>query len=104
MTDQNNLSLRGMRAAQQNNQRYSDTKHPWHIPYLKTCIIKDCREQPYYDGSIYYTCCVACLQQTQLGPFYKKNSKILPKVPKPPTQLIVTASNTPSEIDSKDLF
>lgn len=77
--DSSNLSLRGTKAAQQNNIQHRERPHPWDQRYLKTCIISDCREPTYYDGMIYYTCCVACLKKTQLGPFHKGNSRLRKK-------------------------
>ena len=75
--DSSNLSLRGTKGAQQNKISHRDRVHPWHLPYLKTCIISDCRTKPYYDGSTYFTCCLSCLQEKELGPFYKnKNPRL----------------------------
>ena len=60
-----------------NDIRFRDVIHPWHLPYLNTCIIKDCRTKPYYDGSTYFTCCLSCLRELELGPFYKnKNPRL----------------------------
>ena len=56
-------------AAMANDTTRKSRKHPWHLPYLKTCIIKDCRTKPYYDGSTYFTCCLSCLREKELGPF-----------------------------------
>ena len=65
------------KAAQQNKISHRDRVHPWHLPYLKTCIITDCRTKPYYDGSTYFTCCLSCLREKELGPFYKnKNPRL----------------------------
>ena len=36
-------SGKSTQAAQQNKISHRDRKHPWHLPYLKTCIIKNCR-------------------------------------------------------------
>jgi hypothetical protein len=70
-------SGKSTQAAQQNKISHRDRKHPWHLPYLKTCIIKNCRTKPYYDGSTYFTCCLSCLREKELGPFYKtKNPRL----------------------------
>ena len=78
MSDDNSkLSLRGTGGAMKNDIRFRDVHHPWHLPYLKICIIKDCRTKPYYDGSTYFTCCLSCLRELELGPFYKnKNPRL----------------------------
>ena len=78
MSDDNSkLSLRGTGGAMKNDIRFRDVHHPWHVPYLKTCIIKDCRTKPYYDGSTYFTCCLSCLREKSLGPFYNnKNPRL----------------------------
>ena len=34
-------SNKSTKAAQQNKISHRDRKHPWHLPYLKTCIIKE---------------------------------------------------------------
>ncbi len=62
-------SGKSTQAAQQNKISHRDRKHPWHLPYLKTCIIKNCRSKPYYDGETYFTCCLSCLREKELGPF-----------------------------------
>ncbi len=70
-------SGKSTQAAQQNKISHRDRKHPWHLPYLKTCIIKNCRSKPYYDGETYFTCCLSCLREKELGPFYKnKNPRL----------------------------
>ena len=58
-------------AAMTNGTKRKSRKHPWHVPYLKTCIIKDCRSKPYNDGSTYFTCCLSCLREKELGPFFR---------------------------------
>mgnify|MGYP003676025939 CR=1 FL=1 len=60
--DDSRRSGKSTQAAQQNKISHRDRKHPWHLPYLKTCIIKNCRTKPYYDGSTYFTCCLSCLR------------------------------------------
>ena len=73
----NDNSLKGSGSARQNNIKHRDRKHPWHLPYLNTCIIQNCRTKPYYDGSTYFTCCLSCLREKELGPFYKnKNPRL----------------------------
>ena len=71
-------SDKSTKAAQQNKISHRDRKYPcWHLPYLKTCIIKNCRSKPYYDGETYFTCCLSCLREKELGPFYKnKNPRL----------------------------
>ena len=70
-------SGKSTQAAQQNKISHRDRKHPWHLPYLKTCIIKNCRSKPYYDWETYFTCCLSCLREKELGPFYKnKNPRL----------------------------
>ena len=65
------------KAVQQNKISHRDRVHPGNLPNLKTCIISDCRTKPYYDGSTYFTCCLSCLQEKELGPFYKnKNPRL----------------------------
>jgi len=78
MSDDNSkLSLRGTGGAMKNDIRFRDVHHPWHLPYINTCIIKDCRTKPYYDGSTYFTCCLSCLRELELGPFYNnKNPRL----------------------------
>ena len=70
-------SGKSTKATQQNKISHRDRKHPWHLPYLKTCIIKNCRTKPYYDGETYFTCCLSCLREKELGPFYNnKNPRV----------------------------
>ena len=61
-------------AAMTNGSSRKSRKHPWHVPYLKTCIIKDCRTKPYYDGSTHFTCCLSCLRELELGPFFRNSN------------------------------
>ena len=58
-------------AAMNNGTKRKSKRHPWHVPYLNTCIIKDCCTKPYYDGSTYFTCCLSCLRELELGPFFR---------------------------------
>ena len=112
--DTSNLSLRGTGAAQQNKISHRDRVHPWHLPYLNTCIIKDCRTKPYYDGSTYFTCCLSCLRERELGPFFRNPNPRLynqaeqtPELPKVATQDIepdVDADGVIIPLDSNDLF
>ena len=112
--DTSNLSLRGTGAAQQNKISHRDRVHPWHLPYLNTCIIKDCRTKPYYDGSTYFTCCLSCLRERELGPFFGNPNPRLyneaaqtPSLPKIATQDIepdVDADGVVIPLDSNDLF
>ena len=69
--DDQTSSGKSTTAAMTNGSSRKSRKHPWHVPYLKTCIIKDCRTKPYYDGSTYYTCCLSCLRERELGPFFR---------------------------------
>ena len=109
----NDNNLKGSGSARQNNIKHRDRAHPWHLPYLNTCIIKNCRTKPYYDGFTYFTCCLSCLREKELGPFYKnKNPRLInaeaqtPKLPRVSTTDVnpiinddgVTSSN------SDDLF
>ena len=108
------LSLRGTGGAMKNDIRFRDVHHPWHLPYLKICIIKDCRTKPYYDGSTYFTCCLSCLRERELGPFhYNPNPRLhnaeaqTPKLLKVATQAIepdVDADGVVIPLDSNDLF
>ena len=43
----------------------------WLKPYTKKCLM--CDDKVYHDGSAYWTLCLRHLQQTQLGPFRKRN-------------------------------
>lgn len=69
--DDQTSSGKSTTAAMTNGTTRKSRKHPWHVPYLKTCIIKDCRTKPYYDGSTYFTCCLSCLREKKLGPFFR---------------------------------
>ena len=109
-------------AAMTNGSSRKSRKHPWHVPYLKTCIIKDCRTKPYYDGSTYFTCCLSCLREKELGPFFRNPNPRLyneaaqtPSLPKVATQDIepdvelghkrpVDADGVIIPLDSNDLF
>ena len=109
-------------AAMTNGSSRKSRKHPWHVPYLKTCIIKDCRTKPYYDGSTYFTCCLSCLREKELGPFFGNPNPRLyneaaqtPSLPKVATQDIepdvelghkrpVDADGVIIPLDSNDLF
>ena len=109
-------------AAMTNGSSRKSRKHPWHVPYLKTCIIKDCRTKPYYDGSTYFTCCLSCLRELELGPFFRNPNPRLyneaaqtPSLPKIVTQDIepdvelghkrpVDADGVVIPLDSNDLF
>ena len=115
MSDDNSkLSMRGTGGAIKNDIRFRDVHHPWHLLYLNTCIIKDCRTKPYYDGSTYFTCCLSCLREKELGPFFGNPNPRLhnaegqtPKLPKVATQAIepdVEADGVVIPLDSNDLF
>ena len=101
-------------AAMTNGSSRKSRKHPWHLPYLKTCIITDCRTKPYYDGSTYFTCCLSCLREKELGPFFRNPNPRLyneaeqtPSLPKIVTQDIepdVDADGVIIPLDSNDLF
>ena len=41
--DDSRRSGKSTKAAQQNKISHHDRKYPWHLPYLKTCIIKNCQ-------------------------------------------------------------
>ena len=69
--DSSKLLLRGTGGAIRHNIQFHDVYHPWHLPYFNTCIIKNCKTKPSYDGSTYFTCCLSCLRDKELGPFYK---------------------------------
>ena len=70
----NSKAPQGLGSAQQNNVKHKERVHPHDQPYTKTCIIKNCRDKPYYDGMIHYSLCLSCLERTQLGPFYSTAS------------------------------
>ena len=105
----NDNKLKGSGAARHNNIKHRDKAHPWHLPYLSTCIIKDCRTKPYYDGSTYFTCCLSCLRERELGPFFRnpnprlfKEGAQTPALPK-----IATTDDTDGvviPVDSNDLW
>jgi hypothetical protein len=40
-------------------------------------INQNCRTKPYYDGCTYFTCCLLCLREKQLGPFYNNKNPML---------------------------
>ena len=73
-TMSNDNNLKGSGFARQNNIKHRDRAHPWHLSYLNTCIIQNCRTKPYYDGCKYFTCCFSCLREKELGPFYNNNN------------------------------
>ena len=111
--DDQTTSGKSTTAAMTNGSSRKSRKHPWHLPYLKTCIITDCRTKPYFDGSTHYTCCLSCLREKELGPFFncpnprlynaEEQMPVLPKVAKVATQDIEPdADETP--VNSNDLF
>ena len=100
-------SGKSTQAAQQNKISRRDRKHPWHQPYLKTCVIKNCRTKPYYDGFTYFTCCLSCLREKELGPFYNnKNPMLFNEAEQTPTlpTIIMQKVDDDGVINSDDLF
>ena len=102
-------------AAMTNGSSRKSRKHPWHVPYLKTCIITNCRTKPYHDGSTYFTCCLSCLREKELGPFYGcSNPRLfnaeeqMPVLPKVAVGDVVPDDDDPDDADipvnSNDLF
>lgn len=67
-------NLRGLGGARSNVKRYQ--VHPWHIPYNRTCLRAGCDAPVYHDGEVYWSLCLSCLQDTQLGPFRPKTLPI----------------------------
>lgn len=55
--------------------RQETSQHPWHVPYSPQCICAGCQSKPYWDGKIYYSLCLGCLQKKELGPFKKRYHK-----------------------------
>lgn len=51
------------------------TQHDWTKPYSPECIKPGCREKPYWDGKVYYSLCLGCLEEQSLGPFRKRIHK-----------------------------
>lgn len=51
------------------NGKWRHSPHPWNKPYSRTCIAVDCDNPVYWDGEVFYSCCLACLEKKQLGPF-----------------------------------
>ena len=58
----------------QNKQQH--TSHPHHLPYSPQCIKIGCRTKPYWDGKTYYSLCLKCLEEEELGPFKKRHHKV----------------------------
>lgn len=104
----NDNNLKGSGSARQNNIKHRDRAHPWHLPYLSTCIIKNCRTKPYYDGFTYFTCCLSCLREKELGPFYNnKNPRLFneaEQTPTLPTIIMQKVDDGVTSINSDDLF
>jgi hypothetical protein len=61
----------GIEAARENNHRYREGPHPWDKPYNSRCLISHCDSPVYYDGKVYYSLCLKCLEDLRLGPFFK---------------------------------
>lgn len=49
--------------------------HSWNKPYNRICLIKNCKTEVYWDGEIYYSLCLGCLETLQLGPFRPKDTE-----------------------------
>lgn len=52
-----------------------DSPHPHHLPYTPQCLKIGCDQKPYWDGKIYYSLCLKCLEEGKLGPFKEKHYK-----------------------------
>lgn len=61
--------IKGIEAAQVNSIKHRRTVHPWHVQDNATCLAIGCTSRVYFDGQIYFSLCLACLQEKQLGPF-----------------------------------
>ncbi len=65
-------SLTGVGGAILNRQR-ANLRHPWNRPDNHRCLIKSCTSPVYHNGEIYWSLCLRCLEDLQLGPFRPKN-------------------------------
>ena len=108
--DDQTSSGKSTTAAMTNGSSRKSRKHPWHVPYLKTCIITDCRTKPYWDGKVHFTLCLCCLREKELGPFFGNPNPRLyneaeqtPSLPKIATQA-VDDDGVVIPLDSNDLF
>jgi hypothetical protein len=61
--------LKGIGAARKNSTNHRHKRHAWSQPYNRTCIISDCESSVYWDGDVWWTCCLHHLQKHQFGPF-----------------------------------
>jgi hypothetical protein len=66
-------SLKGIGGARVNSWRHRDSPHPHNRPYSHQCL--RCQTTtPYFDGFIYWSLCLRCMQEAQCGPFRVKDS------------------------------
>lgn len=49
--------------------------HPWERLYNSQCIKAGCNEKTYWDGKVYYSLCLSCLKEEELGPFRRRIHK-----------------------------
>lgn len=64
-----------MNVNQISQNKRETSQHPYHVPYSPKCICAGCQSKPYWDGKIYYSLCLGCLQKKELGPFKKRHHK-----------------------------
>jgi len=46
--------------------------HPWERKYSPQCLKIGCKEKPYHDRKVYYSLCLSCLKNEELGPFRQR--------------------------------
>lgn len=69
-------SLKGLKAAQKNRITNIRPKSDWRRPDNKICLISDCQSKVYSDGQVFYSLCLHCLQELELGPFFKRKPQV----------------------------
>ena len=66
-------ALKGLQAAVKNRTEHRVPPHDPRIMDNKICLISHCQSPVYHDGEIYWSLCLSCLQELQLGPFSRSH-------------------------------
>lgn len=69
-------NLKGIEGARANRVTRIRPKSDWRQPDNHQCLISDCSNPVYHDGSIYFSLCLGCLKAKQLGPFFPRKPEV----------------------------
>ena len=66
------IRLKGLYAAQRNKVTARRPKTDPRSIDNRTCLIPSCTTPVYWYGEVYWSLCLSCLEQKQLGPFRQR--------------------------------